>query len=244
MRVRWLPFGCFLIFLAIPCLAALGLWVSYLQRTTEHRFRITIEVETPEGPKRGASVWSVTCTLPINRGGWSFMTGGTRVVGEAIFVDLGQGRNLMGLMAHGPTAEGLNSDIAADAFQQEGVPKNQPWCPYAPKWNGFRLLRGNLIPTLATFADLNDPASGRVVPATDVGFYSIFGPGYRLESVTLEMVPVGVWPLNLIGLWGTPITHGIEQQIPFLVSHREQLRNVQRNMPPRFQTGFMQFVHE
>lgn len=74
--------------------------------------------------------------------------------------------------------------------------------------------------------------------------FGCFSTPPLIGNVALEMVPVGMWPLNLVSLWGTPITKGIKRQVPFLVSHREQLRNVQQNMPPRFQTGFLQFVHE
>lgn len=194
-----------------------GVWTMFIWPSYEHRFRITIAVETPGGLKQGSSVWSISCTEPIRGGGWSFMTGGCTTVGEAVFVDLGQGRNLIGLMARGALGEGVDIyDIAAVAFERQGVPKDRFWYPYAPTWSGVRELRGNNIPTLASFSDLNDPTTGRVVSATDAGFASAFGPSYRLRSVTLEAVPVGLWPFNLIGLWGTPLTHGLEERLRWM----------------------------
>ncbi|PZO01319.1 MAG: hypothetical protein DCF30_07565 [Hyphomicrobiales bacterium] len=234
-----------LLLLCLLLLAAWSAWTVFVWPSYEHRFRISIAVDTPEGLKQHSSVWSVTCSEPIRTGGWGVMTGRCTTRGEAVFVDLGQGRNLIGLMARGALGDEVDvHDIAAVAFDRQGVPKNRSWYPFAPTWSGVRELRGNNIPTLATFSDLNEPGTGRVVPATDAGFASAFGPDYRLASVALEAVPVGLWPFNLIGLWGTPLTHGIEQRVPFLVSQRDQLRRVNRDMPPRYQTEFSQFLRE
>ena len=206
-----------LLLLCLLPLAAWGVWTTLIWPSYEHRLRISIAVETPEGLKQGSSVWSVSCTEPVRGGGWSFMTGGCTTVGEAVFVELGQGRNLIGLMARGALGDGGDVyDIAAVAFDRQGVPKDRFWYPYAPTWSGVRELRGNNIPTLASFSDLNDPATGRVVPATDAGFAATFGPGYRLASLTLQAVPVGLWPFNLIGLWGTPVTRGIEAHVKWM----------------------------
>lgn len=109
---------------------------------------------------------------------------------------------------------------------------------------GSTTLLSQLVPTLVTITDLSDPASVRAVEPTTAGFSEAFGPGYRLERITLGMVPTGIWPLNLVGLWGAPATKGIVSKIPFLTSHRAELRNVMRNIPPRFQTEFWQFVRD
>jgi hypothetical protein len=42
----------------------------------------------------------------------------------------------------------------------------------------------------------------------------------------------------------TPLTKGIEGKLPLLVTHREQLRRMIQNMPPRYQPGFSQFIRE
>lgn len=142
------------------------------------------------------------------------MTGGCSTVGDAVFVDLGQGRNLIGLVAH--------DDIAARAFDYAEVPRDRSgqmlasWYSYAARWRGARILTGKNIPALVTFLDLNDPATGRIVPATDADFNSVFGPDYRLASIALEIVPVGLWPFNLVGLWGTPVSRGIKKHITWM----------------------------
>lgn len=197
-----------------PVLLVFG-WNVFVQPSYEHRFRITLAVTTPDGVKEGSSVWSVTCSEPLP-GGLSTMTGGCSTVGEAVFVDLGHGRNLIALMARGPLGDGVDVyDLAARAFDYANVPRNRDgnriasWISYAPHWQGSRALAGNNILTVVSFADLNDPASARVVEATHAGIASVLGAGYRLERIALEMVPAGIWPLNLIGLSGAPVTSGI-----------------------------------
>jgi hypothetical protein len=131
-----------------------------------------------------------------------------------------------------------------------------------------RELEAPFIPTIVNFTDFNNPASAQVIYATgrrfsecnpkpgescqprDIGplvidnFASTYGPGYGFKRATLEMVPVGIWPLNLIGITGTPITRGLEEKVAFLTTHREPSRRVIRDMLPKFRTGFSQFIRE
>ena len=234
----------------MPTLLVIG-WNIFVQPSYEHRFRITLAVLTPDGVKEGSSVWSVICTEPIPVSNGSMMTGGCKTRGEAVFVDLGQGRNLIALMARGPLGGGVDVyDIAARAFDYAGMPRNRQrqvigsWYPYAPAWQGSRELGGTNLLTLASFASLEDPATGRVIRPTPAGLEADLAAGYQLERFTLEMVPAGLWPLNHFDLSGTPVSRGIEQSIPFLISHRKQLRNLIRDMPPRYQAGFSQFGRE
>jgi len=239
-----------------------------------YRFRITIAVETPQGVVLGASVLETsTIYQPTLLG----VPGGRypSLHGEAVFVDLGQGRHLIGLLAHGPRGEGVDGvmmlPVSAFGLRSSGVGRGQNAHEMAAALpaGSSRELRDDLIPTFVTFSDINDPASAKVVYATgrrlsdcgvippgescqprDIGPFVIdkiaetFGPGYRLSRVTLEMVPAGTWPWNSLGWAGTPVTRGIEGKVPFLTTHREPLRRMQRDMPPRFQPGFSQFIRE
>ncbi len=241
--------GCGSVLFALA-VGSVVVWNVFIQPSYEHRFRITIAVATPEGQRQGSSVWSITCSHPLS-GGLSVMTGGCSTVGEAVFVDLGHGSNLIGLMARGPYGEGVDIyDVAARAFNYADVPRDisgntrESWISYPPRWRGVRELTGDNMPTLVSFTDLTNPASGRVVEPTQYDFASLFGPGQRLERVTLEMAPVGLWPLNRLGLWGTPVTWGIESKIPFLTTHRTALSSVTRDLPARYQTEFWQFIRD
>ena len=137
---------------------------------------------------------------------------------EAAHLDLGNGKNLVMLLTHGPRGDNVDQMGWLPTSALIGL---YGWDAAKALLEGRKLegsaeLRGNLIPTLVTFSDLADPASARVVEPTDAGFAAAFGPGHRLSSVTLEMVPAGVWPFNLVGLTGTPVTHGIEGKVAWI----------------------------
>src|SRR3954469_20903718 len=59
-----------------------------------HKYRLTVAVETPEGPKSASGVMAVHPDRSYSRGGH------TKKVGDAVFVDLGKGKNLVALLAH------------------------------------------------------------------------------------------------------------------------------------------------
>ncbi len=248
--MKW---GCGSIGLALSVAVIVGWMVA--AKTPTHAYRLTIEVATPEGPRSASVVRHVfaPCTgllhklLPIGAGA------GSRVDGEAAFVDLGGGRNVIALMAGGPQGDNVDQPLglAYYAMQDAGLINTDRramtpplrLCDFTLK-AGTAVLSPRLLPTIVTFSDLNDPASARVLQPTEAGFTSVLGPGYRLARLAVEMVPVGIWPLDIVGLWGEPVTRGIERRVPFLVSQREPLRRVSRDMPPRFQTEFSQFLRE
>jgi len=99
------------------------------------------------------------------------------------------------------------SDVTARAFNRD-----QPhWYLEAPRWVGRANLYPPLVPTLVTFGDLADPKTARVVDP--YAFEQEFGAGYVFRRAWIEMVPVGIWPLNNLGIYGTPITRGIEKRL-------------------------------
>jgi hypothetical protein len=42
------------------------------------------------------------------------------------------------------------------------------------------------------------------------------GDGFRLHGISVEVVPNGLWPLDLGGPLGEPVTRGIEAKLPWL----------------------------
>lgn len=226
-----------LIFLGVvaTAFAYIGYRVGAFQPQFEHRFRITLEIATPDGVKQGASVWSITCTEEPP-GSAVYWFGCKKVHAQAIFIDLGGGRNVVGLVDQRRFGH-INNHIARVAYSDEKLPQNaKSWYRYAPYWRGARPLHGNNMLTLATIRDLNDPMSVKFIDQLD--FNAAFGPGYALRAATLEIVPSGHWPLNAFGLSGTPISTGIETKIPFLVSHRDALSD---NLRIRFPAGMSVF---
>lgn len=173
-----------------------------------HKYRLAIEVETPEGVKSAAGVMAVTPDRGYSR------RGHTRTSGDALFVDLGNGRNLLVLLAHLDKAldlDGMNYVAlrAYGAARGERVPFNE-----MNLVRGVVPVTGSLIPILATFTDPADPSTMRVVASDDLA--ASFGPGVRLRAVVVEVVPNGFWPLDFGGALGEPVTRGIESRLPWL----------------------------
>jgi hypothetical protein len=176
-----------------------------------HKYRLTVEVETPEGVKSAAGVMAVHPDRSYSRGGH------TRTRGDAVLVDLGGGKNLVALLAHldntSPDLDGMNY-VALRAYGAAGgkrVSFNE-----MSQLTGIVPVTGALIPILVTFTDLSDPATARTVPPDDLG--AVLGNGFRLRGVSAEVVPNGFWPLDFGGQLGEPVTRGIEAKLPWLKS--------------------------
>jgi hypothetical protein len=205
-----------------------GAFVAYslAYPTTSYRFRITLNVDTPNGLKTGSSVMEVrTRRYPA----WTTLgqsNSTSRLTGDAIFLDLGpdaQGetRNVVSLLTSGPRGELVSFDMfVSRAFA--------PWWRPAQKSDNFRGaqwelsklpvgtavdLQGDLLPTLISFARLNDPKTARAVHPGD--FPRVFGQGITFRDARLEIVPAGIWPFRLLGLGGEPVTRGIENKLPW-----------------------------
>jgi hypothetical protein len=173
-----------------------------------HKYRLVVEVETPEGVKSAADVMAVHPDRSYSRGGH------TRTKGDAVFVDLGGGKNLVALLAHvddkSVDLDGMNY-VALRAYNAAGrrVSFNE-----MSRATGAVPVEGALIPLLVTFTDPGDPATARTVPPDQLE--ARLGKGFHLRSVSAEVVPNGLWPLDFGGPLGAPVTHGIEAKLPWL----------------------------
>jgi len=78
----------------VALLAALVIGDQIRINRPAHKFRLAVEVETPDGSKSASGVVAVHPDRSYSR------RGQTRTVGDAIFVDLGGGKNLVALLAH------------------------------------------------------------------------------------------------------------------------------------------------
>jgi hypothetical protein len=192
-------------------LAPLCLYFGYklLYPTYTYRYRLSVEVETPDGLRSGSSVIEVRYEmfpkLLTERDHIS------RVFGEAVFVDLGQGKNLIGLLASGPGGEDVDypGRVVFQAFKLDGNDPNT--LKRLPGLRGKRDLdiyhsdkydvTKRLLPTFVTLTDLTDPGTAHIVP---FGLFDrIFGAGFKLRSVVIEMTT-------------DPIAEGIESKIPWV----------------------------
>ncbi len=149
------------------------------------RYRMTLNVETPDGVRSGSSVIEIKIQTQPKVGDVGAYY--HRVRGEAVFVDLGSEKQVIALLASGPN--GANVD-----YPQYVVPSHfgggysheilRGYANLAGSWP-LSLNEPNRLPTLVTFTDLNDPMSARVVPPDQ--FESVFGTGIRLRDVSIEM---------------------------------------------------------
>jgi len=173
-----------------------------------HKYRLTVEVETPEGIKSASGVLAVTPDRGYSR------RGRTRTSGDALFLDLGGGRNLLALLAHADKTldlDGINY-VALRAYGAAAghrVSFNE-----MSRMRGVVPVTGELIPVLATFADPNDPDTMRTVLPDKLE--AVFGSGVHFRGVTAEVVPNGYWPIDFGGPLGEPVTRGIEAKLPWL----------------------------
>jgi len=172
-----------------------------------HKYRLTVEVETPQGRKSASGVLAIHPDRSYSRGGH------TKTVGDAVYVDLGGGKNLVALLAHidkNLELDGTNY-VALRAYLAGGkrVSFNE-----MNRQTGIVPVTGALIPVLATFADPANPGTARNVSPDESE--TALGKGYRLHGITAEAVPNGFWPLDFGGALGEPVTRGIQSRLPWL----------------------------
>ena len=201
MNFKWLG--------PLALLAALVIGDQIRINRPGHKYRLTVEVETPEGVKSASGVMAVHPDRSYSRGGQ------TQTRGDAVFVDLGGGRNLVALLAHVEDGkldlDGINY-VALRAYGSAGgkrVAFND-----MNRLTGVVPVKDGLIPVLVTFTDPKNPGSARQVVPDDVA--AALGKGFRLHRITAEVVPNGVWPLDFGGPLGEPVTRGIETRLPWL----------------------------
>jgi len=183
-------------------------------RRPEFKYRLQVEIETPDGVKSSANVYSVT----PNRSYGGSNTGessGPKTRGDAVFVDLGGGRNVVALLAVGtePTDLDATNYTAMRAFIAAGrkvqfrdMKKTTAMAPVAvPPENA---------PVLVSFKDVGDPNSARRLTADNAEM--LLGPGYKLRAVTVSTVANGFWPVDFGGALGEPVSHGIADKLTWL----------------------------
>src|SRR4029079_18491133 len=172
----------------LALLAALVIGDQIRINRPAHKYRLTVEVETPQGRKSASSVLAVHPDRSYTR------RGQTRTLGDAVFVDLGQGKNLVALLAHvdGKLVLDDINYVALRAYT-EASGKRVPFSEMS-RLTGAMPVRGALIPVLIAFADPAVPGSAQVVRPDEAE--AVLGQGYRLQKVSAEVVPNGYWPLD------------------------------------------------
>ncbi|WP_439403312.1 hypothetical protein ACNJYA_17630 [Bradyrhizobium sp. DASA03068] len=175
----------------------------------DHKFRLTVEVTTPAGIKTGSGILAVVPDRNYNR------SGRTTMRGEAVFVDLGQGKNIVVLLAHQQGAKLDLDDINYVALRAYGIARgSRVSFKDMSRQTGVVPVQGELIPVLVSFGDPRDPKTARLVDSDHAE--AILGDGYAIRGFSAEVVPSGFWPIDFGGALGEPVTRGIEARLPWL----------------------------
>lgn len=142
----------------------------------EWRQKLTVEVKTPGGPRRGSAVVQVNARFFHGSMG-NEVTYQTK--GEATVVEVAPGQYLFALIGG---ADERFYAAARDRF--DGMDRGE-WLFEIPKQTEPVALTGGTIPLLVTFTDINDPTTVTRVDPGDLA--ASFGPGVRLTAMTLEV---------------------------------------------------------
>jgi len=165
---------------------------------SRYRYRLTIEIDVDGVTKSASSVHEAkpmkTWSIDVGSGG------ATAFSAEAVFVDLGAGRNVVALLAVGPKADRyLFYSLVSGAFGRR-ADTVEDWKWLATQTSAVELKSDNL-PTLATVRDFNDPLSTEIVPPDQLPRF--FGPGVHFKRAWVQMTR-------------DPVTRMIKKQIPGL----------------------------
>ena len=154
---------------------------------------MTVHVDTPAGPRSGASVLEVT-HYPNG-------TSPTRLKGEAVAVDLPGGQTLFVLLIRG-RSESAAATYAGAAFHPPTVYGADAWreqAEYIKRQTRPASLKAQDLPTFVRF---RDPADARTVELVYPSNLSAsFGPGIRLNRVDIQITE-------------DPVTETIERRMP------------------------------
>lgn len=199
------------LFIVIAALCSIYFVWDYFYPSGTWRYKITVNVETPEGLKSGSAVREVTVMSGLELTPES--TASKEVRGEAVVVDLGKRGVLFALLGtddyqtlfqafpvlgYGPGEAGT-SDVGIRYYRS--LKKTEP-----------KVLPATLYPRLVTFKDISDPKTvvlaynvqfGEAQNASGIGFHPVvtkiddhfeelFGQGVSLKDITIEITDESV----------------------------------------------------
>jgi hypothetical protein len=139
--------------------------------------KLTVKVSTLDDVKSGSSVVGYSATVGKQFASGSGISRGLQ--GEATVVEVAPGKYLFALL------EGAQ-EIAVRTFYDR-LPKNDALAMQqaVSELREERDVPQDRYPMLVTFSKINDPKTVREVKPDQ--FSSIFGPGYSLKSITVEI---------------------------------------------------------
>ncbi|MBJ7440745.1 MAG: hypothetical protein JHD35_17200 [Sphingopyxis sp.] len=152
----------------------------------DYRYRLSVEVDTPDGVRSGSSVIQVASHVSSK---YSLAPGDVtnQVTGEAVVVNLPGGKTLFALLSKPGSAEGASA-YALDALI------SKPWVgwkEYVADVSSLKKIRDVGVlppkdwPMLVTFGDINDPTTVMSINPDDL--VSHFGTGVKIRRITVQV---------------------------------------------------------
>lgn len=205
----------------VLALLAIGVvWLVARSTTPEAtlRYRMTVEVQTPGGPKSGSSVQELVLLrkwlIPLPGAGGSEWGGGFKTYGEAPFVDLDNGEVLFTTLHDAAYSyPRMSTSVALYALRIFDLRRPLPTGSDAKimtdliKARAFNILTREHYPMLATFTNTAEPKS--LVEVSPDKLNARFGSGYALNQITIQVVDRS-----------TPLTTALTARFPALAGER------------------------
>jgi hypothetical protein len=181
------------------------------EKLPTYRYRLTVEVDTPEGLRSGSSVievrsrWYGNAALPDQRGIHD------EVEGEAVAVDLGT-RGMLFATLRTRGQERWPAEVVSSVLSKSRSGSGSEGRQRIDAILGLRGVhvvprqttgpsRSDNYPLLVRFENVRDPRTAMMVDPDDL--QSSFGQGVALRRITVSLTDDGV-------------THGIESRLPIL----------------------------
>lgn len=168
----------------------------------DYRYRLTVEVDTPQGVRTGSSVIRVASNV-ASKFASSPGKVTNQIKGEAVAVDLPGGRVLIALLSRPNSVAGARY-YAFDALlgrQWDGPQDYVSRLQSLVQQQHAGVLPRIAYPELLTFRDIQNPASAKAIDPEDLE--RDFGQGVRLRRITVQIT-------------GEEFTTVIERKLPWL----------------------------
>lgn len=164
---------------------ASALLIGCSKRLPTYRYRLTVEVDTPQGLRRGSSVIEVRTVDQVAFPGPETGIMLTKITGEAIAIDLPGRQTLFALLTSSTDRPDYPSYLALEAYRSPGFPPDRD---DAIRWlldqHRARELPRQLYPMFARFRDVRDPMTMEFVHPDEIA--QAF-EGCRISRIAIEI---------------------------------------------------------
>jgi hypothetical protein len=184
--------------------------------SSSSRYKLAVEVETPEGVRTAHSVIAVQFSRTM-KGFEALGGGGVRARGEAVALDLPNDQTLFVLLRSATNADWAGQahwrrypksphefETTSKFYEAMMNDKTVYPVPREVKWTGGEMMDN--YPYFVTFKDIGDPISVERVDPDNLA--ASFGAGYRLKGLTVQVTD-------------EPVTVGIKNRLAWLSDYPE-----------------------